>query len=104
MKAYDRVQWEFLIAVLRTVGFPEIVIQLITECISTVKFSININGERCGFFAGEKGLRQGDPMSPYLFVLAMEVFSGLMNQMSTNKRFKFHWRCHRENHPLVFCG
>jgi len=96
MKAYDTVKWEFLIAVLRTVGFPEIVIQWITECISTVKFSININGELCGFFAGEKGLRQGDPMSPYLFVLAMEVFSGLMNKMSTNKRFKFHWRCHRE--------
>jgi len=91
MKAYDIVKWEFLISVLRTVGFPEIVIQWITECISTVKFSININGELYGFFAGEKGLRQGDPMSPYLFVLAMEVFSGLMSKMSTNKRFKFHW-------------
>ncbi|KAL5861832.1 hypothetical protein ACOSQ4_003128 [Xanthoceras sorbifolium] len=81
MKAYDSVRWDFLVAILQILGFPEQMIAWISECISTPHFSISINGELNGFFASGRGLRQGDPMSPYLFVLAMEVFSGLMNIM-----------------------
>jgi hypothetical protein len=93
MKAFDTVRWDFLLSVLNTVGFPDIVIRWIKECITTPRFSISINGELNGFFAGGRGLRQGDPLSPYLFVLVMEAFSGLLNCMVNEGPFKFHWRC-----------
>jgi hypothetical protein len=66
----------------------------INECITSPIFSICLNGTLVGYFEGKKGLRQGDPLSPYLFVLVMEVFSRLM-AMSTglDSGFKFHPKC-----------
>lgn len=93
MKAYDTVRWDFVGVVLNILGFPERVVQWIRECISTPRFYISINGELNGFFPGERGLRQGDPMSPYIFVLVMEAFSGLLSYMANRGRFRFHWRC-----------
>jgi hypothetical protein len=63
-KAYDHVNWDFLLALLQRCGFPETWRQWIHFCISTVRFSIMVNGSSCGFFESSRGLRQGDSLSP----------------------------------------
>lgn len=64
-------------------------------CITGSRFSLNVNGELHGFFpVTARGLRQGDPISPYLFTLVMEIFTLIMKrQVSENGEFKYHWGC-----------
>ena len=79
-KAYDHVSWSLLMAVLKKMGFGERWIKWIEWRISTMKFSILINDSPSGFFQSSRGLRQGDPLSPYLFVIVMEAFSCLLRR------------------------
>ncbi|XP_010431573.1 PREDICTED: uncharacterized protein LOC104715904 [Camelina sativa] len=89
-KAFDSVIWEFIINTLKAMEFPAHFISLIKQCISTASFSICINGELCGHFTGSKGLRQGDSISPYLFVLVMEVFSQMLRKAYNNSLIGAH--------------
>ena len=79
-KAYDSISWEFLYRVMNRMGFGTRWLSWIKWCISTASFSVLFNGSPTGFFPSSKGLRQGDPLSPYLFVIGMEALSCLINR------------------------
>ena len=79
-KAYDSINWKFLLKVLQKMGFGSKWLGWMWSCLSSTKFSVLVNGVPIGFFPSTKGLRQGDPLSPYLFVMGMEVLDVLIRR------------------------
>ena len=85
-KAYNRMEWSFLIAVLKAFRFSSNFTKLIHQCLSSVEFTLLLNGGQCPSFFPSRGLRQGDPLSPYLFILGSEVLLRLLNREVSQKR------------------
>ncbi|CAL1361203.1 unnamed protein product [Linum trigynum] len=79
-KAYDLVDWECLTSLLQAYGFNQTWCDWIMECVRTVRFSILINGGPKEFFTPSRGIRQGDPISPFLFILMANALSFLLDK------------------------
>ena len=84
-KAYDRMEWSFIRVTLTLFKFPSQLISLIMSCVSSSLISILFNGGALEPFLPSRGIRQGDPLSPYLFILCMEVLGALIFEKCNSK-------------------
>lgn len=85
-KAYDKVSWEYLRNCMHSLGFCNEWINWIMQCVTTVSYDINFNGMSVGPITPRRGLRQGDPLSPYLFLMCVEGLSNLLDNAENNGR------------------
>uniref|UniRef100_A0A2N9G5Y5 Reverse transcriptase domain-containing protein n=1 Tax=Fagus sylvatica TaxID=28930 RepID=A0A2N9G5Y5_FAGSY len=87
-KAYDCVEWDYLHAILLKLGFHSRWVELIMACVNTASYSVMVNGEAQGYIKPSRGLRQGDPLSPYLFLLCAEGLSSLIRKAERDHLFR----------------
>ncbi|KAK6115594.1 hypothetical protein DH2020_007863 [Rehmannia glutinosa] len=85
-KAYDSMNWSFLQAIMLKMGFDSTWVRWIMMCVTSVCYSIGVNGEEVGPIIPERVLRQGDPLSQYLFILCAEGLSFLIKDAEDNDR------------------
>lgn len=78
-KAFDYIEWPFFLSIFEHLGYNHKWINWMKECITTVTYSININGSPIGFIHPKRGIHQSDPLSPFLFIMGSEVLSRLTN-------------------------
>ena len=87
-KAYDQVEWRCLQKIMEKLGFHERWISIVMARVSFVTFAIRLNGKPCGMITPTRGLRQGDPFSPYLFLFCAEGLSALMHKATQRNDLK----------------
>lgn len=87
-KAYDRLDWDFLRTTLNTLELKEELTNLIMACTSSATMRVIWNGMEPEPFASSRGVRQGDPLSPYLFILCMERLGQLITEEVATGRWK----------------
>ncbi|XP_026410688.1 uncharacterized protein LOC113305915 [Papaver somniferum] len=98
-KAFDRLEWVFIIEVFRKLGFSEDWCQIIFQCISSVSYSVLINGSPGEDFAPSRGIRQGDCISTYIFILCMEILSQMLLKAESDNTI--HGFRIRKNSPSI---
>ena len=84
-KAYDRVEWIFLKSMMARMGFCARWVNLVMQCIQTVSYSVILNGAPMGYICPSRGIRLGDPVSPYLFPICVEGFTALLNSATVSR-------------------
>ncbi|KAK4283181.1 hypothetical protein QN277_000163 [Acacia crassicarpa] len=87
-KAYDRVHWKFLHRCLQELNLPSHFIEVVEQCISSSSLQLLWNGDKATTFNPSRGVRQGDPLSPYLFVICMEKLAHLIQSEIQAKQWK----------------
>jgi len=87
-KAYDKVEWEFLQKIMLKIGLLKQWANLAMETMRIASYSTLINGEPKGFITSTCGIKQGDPLSPYLFLLCAEGLSSLIHRAMENQHLK----------------
>ena len=87
-KAYDRVEWHFLQIIMEKMGFLAGWIKKVMSYVTTPSFSILVNGKPYGMIQPSRGIRQGDLISPYLFLLCAEGLTALLKKAESDGRIK----------------
>ncbi|KAK4278800.1 hypothetical protein QN277_016598 [Acacia crassicarpa] len=85
-KAYDRVEWDFVENVLLRFGFCSEWVSLVMKCVRSVSLNICLSGENIRSISPSRGIRQGDPLSPYLFIIVAEVLSIMISKSQIDRR------------------
>ena len=93
-KTYDRVEWYFPRGIMVRLGLLDVWIDRVMKCVTTPTFLVCINGKAYGKICPTRGIRQGDPISPYLFLLCVEGFSSLLAKAERE----------RQIHDVSICG
>ena len=94
-KTYDRVEWVFLKNILLRSGFQQSWVNLIMECVTTLSYSILVNGEPKGMIYPSRGIRQRDPLSPYLFLFCIEGLNAILRKATVAEEIEGFSLCRR---------
>ena len=93
-KAYNRVEWNFLEKIMLSLGFPVQWVGLAMSTVHLASYLVIVNGEPCGYITPSRGIKQGDPLSLYLFLFCTEGLSSLLRRATINNHVKGLLSCH----------
>jgi len=93
-KVYNRMEWEFLRKIMLKIGFDERWVHLAMQCVSTTSYLVLLNGEPQGLISPSKGIKQGNPLSPYPFLFCVEGLSSLLRKAVETQQVKRLMSCH----------